>query len=259
MAPTKFEDQMRNTLEKRTIAPSPEAWSKLEYRLNDNNTKKGSKLYWWIGIAASVLIIITISINSFSSSEKEVELPLVIEAEPEVLEELNKKTPVQNNKAVEVVSKNPSQQRPVDQETAREKVNNEQLKTPMNQSVVQNTTKSTVESNKNTILESTLSLIKDKVSELTVKVDIEDTASIIEEIKNKSAVPTDKEIDSLLKAAQKELLIDKTFKESNRTVNANSLLRDVEDELEQSFRSKVLEALVSGYETVKTAVANRNN
>ena len=46
---------------------------------------------------------------------------------------------------------------------------------------------------------------------------------------------------------------------NTRTVDANALLQDVEEDLQQSFRSKVFEALQSGYESVITAVAERNN
>ena len=49
------------------------------------------------------------------------------------------------------------------------------------------------------------------------------------------------------------------FNESTGVVNAHALLQDVEDDLEQSFRSKVFQALKENYITVKTAVAQRNN
>ena len=37
------------------------------------------------------------------------------------------------------------------------------------------------------------------------------------------------------------------------------LLETVEDEMGQSYRGKVFEALKESYKTVKTAVVNRNN
>jgi len=39
---------------------------------------------------------------------------------------------------------------------------------------------------------------------------------------------------------------------------ANALLESVEQELDQSFRSKVLEAIKTSYNSVKTAIATRN-
>jgi hypothetical protein len=72
----------------------------------------------------------------------------------------------------------------------------------------------------------------------------------------RSAV-TDSEIDSMLRQAQREILMEKQISE-NRSVDATALLLDVEDELEQSFRDQIFETLKSGYLKVRTAVADRN-
>ena len=49
------------------------------------------------------------------------------------------------------------------------------------------------------------------------------------------------------------------IREGMKTVDANALLQDVESDLQQSFRNKIFEALKNSYETIKTAVAERNN
>ena len=81
----------------------------------------------------------------------------------------------------------------------------------------------------------------------------------INKLKTENPAVTDDEIDSLLKQAEREILTNKLNILNTRTVDVNSLLQDVETDLEQSFRSKVFEALINNYETVKTAVAERNN
>ena len=53
--------------------------------------------------------------------------------------------------------------------------------------------------------------------------------------------------------------MQKLYNEATNKVDANALLQSVEDDLEQSFRAKVFDAIKSGYESVKTAVAERNN
>ena len=58
MAPIKFEEQLKEKLEKRTIQPSPEAWKKLSVRLDDQGNNKNHRGYWWLGIAASITGII---------------------------------------------------------------------------------------------------------------------------------------------------------------------------------------------------------
>ncbi|MEO0336704.1 MAG: hypothetical protein AAF202_09925, partial [Pseudomonadota bacterium] len=69
---------------------------------------------------------------------------------------------------------------------------------------------------------------------------------------------TDAEVDSLLYAAQRELLTNKIFQE-NESVDAAALLADVEDELDRTFRGHLFEKLKEGYFKVRTAVADRNN
>ena len=77
------------------------------------------------------------------------------------------------------------------------------------------------------------------------------------QIENKDV--SSEEIEALLVAAQKEITMQKLFNDATKTVDADALLRSVEDDLEQSFRDKVFTAIKSGYESVRTAVAERNN
>ena len=69
---------------------------------------------------------------------------------------------------------------------------------------------------------------------------------------------TDAEIDSLLRAAQQELFTDKILNSEGK-VDAMALLTEVEEELDDSFRDQIFEALKQGYLKVRTAVADRNN
>ena len=73
----------------------------------------------------------------------------------------------------------------------------------------------------------------------------------------KSAI--DSELDALLSEAQQEIAMEKLYKEALRTVDADALLKGVEQDLDISFRDKVFKALKDSYKTVKTAVAERNN
>ena len=78
-------------------------------------------------------------------------------------------------------------------------------------------------------------------------------------MKIENGTVTDAEIEDLLKQAERDILRDRIYNETTRTVDADALLQDVEDDLEQSFRSKVFEGLKSSFKTVKTAVADRKN
>ena len=91
-------------------------------------------------------------------------------------------------------------------------------------------------------------LIAQKVEEVVAQVQVMEDA--------KQDV-TDAEVDSLLRAAQRQILTDKLFADGG-SVDAMSLLAEVEDELDESFRDQIFDALKSGYLKLRTAVADRN-
>lgn len=66
------------------------------------------------------------------------------------------------------------------------------------------------------------------------------------------------EVDSLLRAAQGQILREK-FMQNSGSVDALVLLAEVEGELDTSFRDQLFDALKAGYFKLRTAVADRNN
>ncbi|HSI69245.1 MAG TPA: hypothetical protein VK941_03365, partial [Gillisia sp.] len=66
------------------------------------------------------------------------------------------------------------------------------------------------------------------------------------------------EVDSLLMMAAARISKERTVYLAGETIDASSLLWDVEMEMEQSFREKVFDIMKEGYLKARTAVANRN-
>ena len=85
MAPIKFEEQLKDKLEKRTLSPSSEGWSKLSERLDADEKNSKNPIFWWLSIAAGILIMIAISAQFFGTNESEEVMPQV--AEEKVLDE----------------------------------------------------------------------------------------------------------------------------------------------------------------------------
>ncbi len=96
-----------------------------------------------------------------------------------------------------------------------------------------------------------------KAEEEIIDAKIADLVAQVEIMQQENYTVTDSEVDSMLRKAQREILMEKYLKESH-TVDATALLLDVEDELEQSFRDQLFETLKSGFLKVRTAVADRN-
>ncbi len=260
MAPIKQEEQMKDRLEKRTLQPSPESWATLANRLDAEQNIKNKSMFWWFGIAASIVGIVFITALYFNNQPIQNTTPTVVDSNEAALPE--KKEETINNKAQashvsieEVVPTKKYESHSNSNSKVNNKISNIEAidKSLSEESKVANVEKSpsyeAIESVK--AIKQTILKFEDQK--------IQDVVAQIRKLNAKGQAVSDAEIDSLLKKAQKEILNNKLYNEHTRTVDANALLQDVEADLQQSFRSKVFEALQSGYESVKTAVAERNN
>ncbi|WP_298237417.1 hypothetical protein [uncultured Algibacter sp.] len=253
MTPIKFDENIKEKLDKRILQPSSEAWNKLSGRLDSSESKPTNKAYWWIGIAASVVGVLFITSQFLSDLPKQI-ITLEIVNTPEVIEddsnssiinqEIEKVKPsVKESLANSEVRETPSlKQSDIDAES-NNKV--EVAITQANQAPIRTFEKDIP---KDTILKK-LTFEEQKIQDVVAQIDL---------LKQDNVEVTDETIDALLYEAQKEIALNKLINKSTGIVDANLLLQDVEAEVDQSFRSKVFEALQKSYNSVKTAVANRN-
>jgi hypothetical protein len=261
MAPIKFEEQLRDELEKRTLSPSSEGWSQLSDRLDVDEKKSKNPLFWWLSIAAGLIIMIAVSVQFFNNDDAQ-------EVMPQVVEEQLKGSQLENNNenfntedAIELV---------VEEETLKDEkdstpiTDNAQIidykkvtykKSEPKLQLTENSgsTTKTNTANRENVLKEAVSIITDESMMKEV------VALTLNELGSEETSVTDREIDSLLKVASKELFKDKLQKDSSKTVDVDALLLSVEEDMGQSFRSKVFNALKESYKTVKTKVVERNN
>lgn len=252
MAPIKFEENIKDKLEKRTLKPSTNAWNSLSERLDNNEKKDNKKSYWWLGIAASVIGVLFI-VSQFLNDEVKVDDTPQIVNTKEVIENKNEFNITVENKVSSIVKTQdvkPAKES-VKKIKAQELVKSNKL---TNQIIVDNEHKVISKEKSNTTIASELP--KKTMSFEDQK--IQDIVAQVQSMKKENKEITEADIDALLKAAQKELKQNRLYNETTHVVDANALLQDVEAELDQSFRTKVFEALKSSYNSVKTAVAQRN-
>lgn len=265
MAPIKFEEQLKDKLEQRTIKPNSDAWNRLSERLDEEGDKQNNKGFWWLGIAATIVGVLLALTFVFKTNTEIIE-PTIVDTKNETIIDKNplqKQELVKNNEAVAVEQKEKASE-------VKQQVKNDQLtKTPL-KSVIKENQKLLIP---NTIDEAVANVNSKEESEETNKditdnklevLDFEaqkvkDVVAQIQNLQKANKGVSAEDIDALLEAAQKEITMKKLYDEATKTVDAEALLRSVEDDLEQSFRDKVFMAIKSGYETVKTAVAERNN
>ena len=263
MAPIKFEEQLKDKLEKRSLSPSSDSWSKLSDRLDAEEKKSKKPLYWWLSIAAGLVLLVAISIQFIKTDQTESAMPTVVEEENKNNNSENFETPIfKVEKEKVIVKSNPDEAKTESKKEDSEILNEPEIidyKKPVQNNTEYKLAQFENKTNQKTTpekIEKNQELQKSISEELLIK---DAVANALQNLNTQNANVTDREVDSLLKLASKELVKEKILKETSKTVDANRLLMSVQDEMGQSFRSKVFEALKESYETVKTAVAERNN
>jgi hypothetical protein len=236
----KLEKHIKEKLEERTIAPSKGAWDKIASQVKEPAPRKRNTWFPY-AIAASVVGIVLVSVFFFTSQNAEIDEPQVVETE--IQEKTDKKASKKVEK--ELVPEVETEVAEAEVEFIEPKDASEFQKANSNTAVAEQQIKEPL---KDEIQVNSDKLIAQKVEEVVAQVQIMEDA--------KKDV-TDAEVDSLLRAAQRQILTDKLFADGG-SVDAMSLLAEVEDELDESFRDQIFDALKSGYLKLRTAVADRN-
>lgn len=256
MAPDKFEKYIKEKLRQREIAPSDEAWNKIEGQLPEAEEKR-KRPFIWYAVAASFVGILIIGLYVTRSPEPESDLPgqIVVTEEntPDSkkdteLKEVQQGNQIPETKQLEILAESPVQDK-------NNKVENdipEAISPSPEQELAVAETPEPIE--ENTIAPGEFQNRED----LIIEAKITEVVAEVRLLEMDSEALTEAEVDSLLRRAQGEILKEKIFN-SDRTVDAMALLNEVEDELDQSFRDQIFDKLKAGFNKVRTAVADRNN
>ncbi|KQB40506.1 hypothetical protein [Flavobacterium aquidurense] len=235
MEPNNFEKDFREKLNQRKIEPSDKAWDRLDAMLSVAEKKKPEKDRKWLYIAASIVGFLLVGTFFFNEKKSAVETPKNNVATEQG--NVNKDTLVKPTlniidsvKTQVAISDKPSVQNSV----IKEKNHNPKLN-------------KTIKNESNQIAESSI-IIKNNPE----KQSINTKTSIAQTSKNENT-------DQLLESAEKTVVAENTVKTKSKVkINANDLLNQVDGELELSFREKMITKVNKNYQTVKVALANRN-
>ena len=240
MEPNNFEKDFREKLNQRTIEPSDKAWDRLDAMLSVAEVKKPKKKNKWLYIAASIVGFLLVGTFFFNQKKSVAETP---ENTVVVKENIQKKSVVKPSlNAIDSIEKEiaVSEKEPI--KNTGNSIKEEEKK------LIQKSNKTTKNEN-NQIAESSVIIKKNQETEST-----NNQISIPETPKNETA-------DQLLNTAEKTGIAENSTKSKSKAkikINANDLLNQVDGELELSFREKVIAKVNKNYQTVKVAVANRN-
>jgi heme exporter protein D len=264
MEPNKFEENIRTKFEERELQPSAEAWSKLEAQLGA--PKSNTKTLWY-AIAASLIAIVVVGafllkedktvsneiteqnvrtktlndIDIATSNEKNVKENVVANTENKIERQTVTTTTVKKNTEKSQVAAI------TDKQSSSEKKTENNLKSPRTE-IAQTEQKPEQSETLETLKEN--DFIKLKVDEVVAQV---------ENLKKNNITVSSEDVAVLLQNAQRDIANQRLLEQSTATIDPASLLNDVENELERSFRDKVFNALGEGFNTIRTAVVERNN
>lgn len=259
MALHKFEQDIKRKLEKRTIEPSANSWNKLEAKFVSNKQKRSNSIFWMLGIAASIVGILVLTPIFFNNNEHTT--PIIVDVESN-----NKKEIKTSDTEKETI-------------IAEEKFNKTEATEVNNKPLIKNLklqlskqTKRPIEVAENNYISPTILKSKNKIIDIVVNQEIlkedpliseeqkiKEVIYQIESLKKQQYTITEADIDALLFQAQKELALQAIYNETIKTVDAYKLLQDVEDDINKSFRIKVLETLKLNFEQMKTVIVQRND
>lgn len=232
MEPNNIENQFRDTLNQREINPSENAWDRLDAMLTV--AEKPKRNYGWLYIAASFLGFLLVATVFFSQTEELID-----------------------------VKKNQTVGRDTPIQAGKEDANSESIQQV--DSIAVN------EGNTAVAVEIKLSKHKEVPIKIKEEIPVNDPKTNQEQIAENSIInqkteqkevvqkPAYIDVDALLASVEKPGKSEKLFvKKSEVRVNPNSLLSQVDGELELSFREKVINTVNKNYKTVKVALSNRN-
>ena len=227
MEPNNMENQFKDKLNKREIKPSENSWDRLDAMLAV--AEKPKRNYQWMYFAASFLGFILIATVFFNQTEE-----LIDVKHQEVVVEPN---PIQEpENSLENVLENPIKNDVQVANSAEKAIVKEEIKN-------NNLPKSNPRVAQNTVDKIALSSNGKPISApiINQKTEINVDANAL-----LASVETEKPTPSL---GSKTIPVK---------INSNELLSQVDDELELSFRQKVLKSVNKRYQEVKVAVAKRN-
>ncbi|MEZ7494100.1 hypothetical protein QO206_01285 [Leeuwenhoekiella aequorea] len=245
MAPMKFEENIREKLEKREINPSPSAWEQIESELDASAARKEKKSFGWFFIAASFIGILVIAGMFFLNTDLPENQQIVVNPVEEI------KTQEQITDAIDEVNV-PDKELELNSSPEDALVNEKKIE---EKSVI---TKKPTQMFAATEKTKKIEPLEEPVKNL-INTEVDNLLSKVEQQENTGVAYSDAEIDKLLREAQREIITEKLFKNAQQEVSAQALLYEVEEELDPSFRDRIFEALKEGFVKAREAVVSRNN
>ncbi len=226
MEPNKIDNQIREKLNAREIQPPAQAWDRLDAMLTVSEEKKPKKGYGWFFVAASTILFFGLGFFLFNSNETK---------------EINNSNPIVTtiNEEIDSVGTN-----------------------KVNQISVENVKPVLVQNEVNYSKKELRNIKPVKTEELIKEKNIfqeNPTPNTQHPSSNSYKYVSPENLLAEVQTGEKVITSDKkTSPKTKMKVDANSLLTNVEKELDENYRETTLDKLNRKFQDAKSALANRN-
>ncbi|MCP9201490.1 hypothetical protein MKO06_16390 [Gramella sp. GC03-9] len=253
MAPIKFEEHIREQLEKREIAPSEKSWEELSSRLDKAEKKPVTR--WWISSAAAVVVLLVASLLFIENQQENI---------PVVETPVNAEDESVNSNRIEPETRLATETNEPATGVEKDKIASESNENEPPKAGIQDKNKTSrlalTEPNNRVKLEP--GYIEPAVLEQVAdnKIQLEERNFFPQTPKQEAVAGTSKvvsEVDALLAEATRDIRAERQNIEAR--VAAQMLLNEVEYDLDQSFRMEVFDFLKDEFQKAKSAIATRND
>jgi hypothetical protein len=254
MEPNNIEHQIKEKLIAREIQPSAQAWDRLDAMLAVAEEKKKSGFpYWIIGMAASLLVLLSVGFFFFNQENNGLILNNEVVVSPEdQIPVSNDKQPIVFENTVESTGDDKQQSNTSNQSST----GNNPIVSIANQKKHQKTEgnkdkKAEFLSNSNVAVRQSQKSASTRPSVLQTKPEaVQEKSTYVD------AIIVD--ANALLASAEKIRAVHALAESDRVRVDVNSLLLQVDGEIELTFREKVIHSVSKNFKELKSALANRN-
>ncbi len=236
--------KLRDKLKKRSIVPSKNSWEQLSQKLAEQETiQKGNK---WIFFkyAAIILVFISVGLYFFKPTKQSIETPVI--AAPTIKKEFKNLPETKLEPEIRVAETPVKKEEVIPQPIQKNKPTNYPKTTTTKTAFI------ALKTSKNDILIS--EEIDKKIEQAEIKTE---EILVVEQPSEEDILTT--EVDQLLKNSTIKLRVNRQLL-AKRTVSAQALLTEVEDDLDKDFKEKLVETIVNTLKTPrKVIITDRGN
>ncbi|PID68828.1 MAG: hypothetical protein CR989_04040 [Flavobacteriales bacterium] len=246
MGLNKFEEHIKDAFNNRTIKPSDKAWVSISGQIEKESVSNKWPLYK-IAVAADlvgIFISLLIYFNNNSPS---------IDKDNTIVNRSNKDEVFKEEITTKIKENTKTEIGKIEIDNT---IRNENSKTTHYNKEIPD--KTTVANNNDNKSQNAIGILTSIEQEKLIAVKISGVVEKVTAIEQQFHSVTDKEIDSLIKQAQEELLRNELFMYDNY-VNAELLLAEVEGELDEPFKNKLYKLLKKGIIEARMVIADREN